>query len=90
MKELVRRFVNNENSRCHLSYVVQNNLIQKSSEEDTRSTVREVREIKQFSVMLDCTPDISRLDLMSVTVRISNIRIRRSKLVSGMDICLQV
>jgi hypothetical protein len=53
MKEHVRSFVNDENSRQHLSHRLQNNLIQKSSEEVTNSIVREVQKMKYFSILLD-------------------------------------
>jgi hypothetical protein len=70
MKEHVRRFVNNEKSRHYLSHRVQNDLIQKFSEEATSSIVQEVQKMKYFSIILDCTPDIGHQEQMSVNVQI--------------------
>jgi hypothetical protein len=53
MKEHVWSFVNDENSRQYLSHRLQNNLIQKSSEEVTNSIGREVQKMKYFSILLD-------------------------------------
>jgi hypothetical protein len=70
MKEHVRHFVNNENSRYYFSHRVQNDFIQKLSEEVTSSVVWEVQKMKYFSIILDFTPDISHQEQMSVNVQI--------------------
>jgi hypothetical protein len=56
-----------------LSHRVQNDLIQKLSEEVTSSFELELKKMEYFPTILDCTPDISHQEQMSVNVRIVSI-----------------
>ncbi|XP_039866244.1 zinc finger MYM-type protein 1-like [Simochromis diagramma] len=63
--------IKDEGSHTHyLSPETQNELIQIISSETFRAIVKQIQLAKYFSIILDCTPDVSHTEQMSVIVRI--------------------
>lgn len=66
----------------YLSKDIQNEIIYLLSESIKSHTVTMVNEVKYYSIILDCTPDVSHLELMTfficfVTVESSKVIVRK-------------
>ncbi|KAM4534234.1 zinc finger MYM-type protein 1-like [Odontesthes bonariensis] len=69
--------IKDERSHTHyLSHETQNELIQIISSETLRTIVRHIQSAKYFSIILDCTPDLSHKEQMSVIVRIVHLQLQ--------------
>lgn len=70
--EHLRRFSNQESHVHLLSVSVQNELINLLGNEVKQNIVKKVLTAKYFSVIFDCTPDVSRKEQTSLTIRYVN------------------
>ncbi|XP_022019553.1 uncharacterized protein LOC110919590 [Helianthus annuus] len=69
MKEHVQRIMSDELHVHYLGHNIQNELIQLLAHQIRTEIITKIKEAKYYSIILDCTPDTSHQELMSIIVR---------------------
>ncbi|XP_076037997.1 uncharacterized protein LOC143023362 [Oratosquilla oratoria] len=70
LKEHIAKVQGGASHASYLGNIIQNELIDCISERVVECMVTEIRQSKYFSVILDCTPDLSHKEQLSVIIRI--------------------
>uniref|UniRef100_A0AAQ4PYZ4 TTF-type domain-containing protein n=2 Tax=Gasterosteus aculeatus aculeatus TaxID=481459 RepID=A0AAQ4PYZ4_GASAC len=73
MKEHLHRVERGTSQNSYLGHHVQNELIELLSSQIISAIVDDIKQAKFFSVILDCTPDISHIEQLSVVIRVVSL-----------------
>lgn len=73
MREHINRIKTKETSVTYLSNNIQNELIEQLGNQTKEVILKNAKHAKYFSIIVDCTPDISRIEQTSLTLRFLDI-----------------
>lgn len=78
-KELSHKTLSREKIVHYCSYSIQNELINLIANKVLKTIIDRLCAAKYYSVILDCTPDLSHQEQLSVTLRFVNIKKKKLK-----------
>ena len=74
LKEHIRHIDSGGNYITYLGKTIQNELISCISDTILAAMVGEIKESKYFAIILDCTPDVSHQEQMTVVIRTVSVK----------------
>lgn len=74
IQEYVSRIKNGGNYDHYLGHQIQDELIELIAQQIRQQIVEDIKETKYFSTMMDCTPDVSKEEKLSIIIRILDLR----------------
>lgn len=75
MAEHIRKINNQETHDHYLGPDIQNEIIELMASEVRKAIIKMIKNAKYYSIMMDCTPDVSHQEQLSLVIRIVNLKL---------------